>query len=108
MTFKEALPSTESIFFDEGVFAEYHNVEYRNVLCVLDTDVSAKNNNHGIVNQDVIKLIISVEECRMKDIEPKGEGSTLDVDGTEYFVDSWAEEQGVYVINLNRYGSQVI
>lgn len=107
MTFKDALPSTKDIFFDVDVFADSHSIEYRDVDCVIDTDINGKSSSHDM-SRDEVRIFIAVEECDSKGLAPKSQGETLNVDGTEYFIESWSHEDGVYVIYLNRYGSQVM
>ena len=104
MTFKESVNLSNDVFFDEEVFAEEHRIEYEMVCCVLDTDVNDRDTNHekGMHN---IRLHIQQEEIdKYPKCFPKKEGNSINVDGSEYIVESWTVEMGVHVINAHRYG----
>jgi len=107
MTFKESLENSNDDFFDQDVFAEEHELEYRKVKCVLDTDIHGRDGNHEEGKND-IRIFLSTKECDRINLEPMSQGQSINVDGTEYIVQSWAHEMGVYVIYAYRYGEQVI
>lgn len=107
MTFKEALSSANDVFFDEEVFADKHEIEYIEVSCVLDTDIHGRDTNHE-EGKNEIRIFISADECERAGLKPMSEGQSINVDGTEYIVQSWSHEMGVHVVYAYRYGEQVI
>lgn len=107
MTFKDALSSSNKTFFDLNVFAEVHEIEYIEVSCVLDTDIHGRDTNHN-EGKNEIRLFISADECDKAGLQPMSEGQSMNVDGTEYIVQSWSHEMEVHVIYAYRFGEQVI
>ena len=107
MTFKDALEDSNDAFFDPDVFPEEHELEYRKVTCVLDTDIHARDGNHEEGKKD-IRIFLSVRECDRVNMEPMSQGQSINVDGIEYIVQSWTHEMGVHVIYAYRYGEQVV
>lgn len=107
MTFKDALSSSNKTFFDLNVFAGVHEIEYTEVSCVLDTDIHGRDTNHN-EGKNEIRLFISADECDKAGLQPMSEGQSMNVDGTEYIVQSWSHEMEVHVIYAYRFGEQVI
>ena len=107
MTFKDALTSSNKAFFDETVFADKHEIEYLEVSCVLDTDIHARDTNHE-EGKNEIRVFISDKECDRVGLEPISQGQSINIDGTEYIVQSWSFEMGAHVIYAYRYGEQVV
>lgn len=107
MTFKDALDSSNEAFFDKSVFADKHEIEYLEVSCVLDTDIHGRDTNHE-EGKNEIRVFISEEECAKVGLEPMSQGQSINIDGTEYIVQSWSLEMGAHVVYAYRYGEQVI
>lgn len=103
MTFKESLESTNDVFFDEEEFAEEHQIEYKNVRCILDTEINGRDTNHEEGKKE-IRIFIPVSEYDKAELKPMQEGQSINVNGTEYIIQSWSHEMGVYVIYAYRYG----
>lgn len=98
MTFKESLEYDNDAFLDSDVFAEIHELEGQECTCVIDTDILSDESNHNL-GKGAIRVFVKTEDIPIPSLE---HGDVLNVDGTEYLVDTWAKEQGMTVITLYR------
>lgn len=98
MTLKEDIAADLGVFFDADEFAEEHKVEGRVILCVVDTcRVQALRGGaeKGLSEAD---LVLYAKTADLPKRKPAGE--LLRVDGRDYEVGRWDEEDGVSVVEL--------
>lgn len=88
------------VFLDFDKFGEYHRVDRKNILCVLD-DWKLKERQGGeelsVAESSVMFYAAS------KDVEWKQAGNTINIDGKEYIVDDLAEDMGVTTLTLHQH-----
>lgn len=104
MTFKDSVALSNECFFDVDVFANVEQIEYRSIMCVLDTEVHGRDTNHEEGKKNIRIFIKDEEVMKNSDCLPKMEGDSINVSGSEYIVESWSVEQGVHVVYAYRYG----
>lgn len=98
MTFKESLEFDNDAFLDTDEFADIHQLEGQECTCVVDTDILMDESNHNL-GKGVIRVFAKTENIPVPPLE---HGDALNVDGTEYLVDTWSNDQGMTVITLYR------
>lgn len=98
MTLKEDIAADLGVFFDADEFAEEHKVEGRVILCVVDTcrvQALSGGAEKGLSEAD---LVLYAKTADLPKRKPAGE--LLRVDGRDFEVGRWDEEDGVSVVEL--------
>lgn len=90
------------VWFNEGDFADWHNVNGARVLCIMDSMVT-KPTKVGRSGGGVHRGS-SLVSIRAKDFTrcPKP-GETITIDGARYQIVNVTDDVGVYVIEYGRY-----
>lgn len=100
MSFKDQVAADiNAIFLNTDEFAEVHNVEYKQILCVLDNDDSKIGGGKVLgVSEPQFRLFAKVEDLPRR----KSPGNILNIDNTDYVIDNWAVDMGMAVITLKK------
>lgn len=99
MSFKEEVAADlTGVFFAEDEFADYHMVEGKRILCILDSDKGQRKSDgsqYDLAEADFV-LIAKTEDLPAR----KEAGSILNLDGRELTVSEWNEQNGATVVGL--------
>jgi hypothetical protein len=98
MNFKEQIKKdVKNVFLNFSEFAETHNLNGKNVLCIIDTD-DTKEQIRSLAGVFINVLKIFVDS---KDISPRPvEGQLFKVDGSLHLVKSVSDESGILKIEV--------
>jgi hypothetical protein len=100
MNFKEQIKKdVKNVFLNFSEFAETHNLNGKNVLCIIDTD----DTKEQIRSLQVDGVFINVLKIFVdsKDISPRPvEGQLFKVDGSLHLVKSVSDESGILKIEV--------
>lgn len=99
--FKDQLALDNSVFFNANEFADLHNLNGQQILCMVDTDIE-KNRNGGQSQQydgiflSTVKIFVKTTDLRKK----PAYGKLFKLDDKPYTVIDCAENGGIYEITL--------
>jgi len=99
ISFKEYLEKDiQNVFLDPSIFGELHQIEGREVLCVLTDDVYKEGDaSLGVIDAEMIIY------ATPSDLPPrKSPGASLNVDGREYIIVDWSVDAGIAKITLQQ------
>ncbi len=102
MNFKEQIEKDLNIFFDPEVFGEYHYIDRKEVLIVIDNELlKIKNEKEydGIIQADVFYFV------KISDIDEPVSGDVQNFDGVLYTVLECKPNNGIYEVTLQGYGT---
>lgn len=103
-TFKDMVAADRGfVFLNTEEFADdidKHRIEGKPTICIIDTDehLELPGGERLGVSKASIRVFAKVEELPKR----RERGSSLNVDGREYIVDTWDEEMGMASISLNQ------
>lgn len=90
----------DNIFFNADEFAEVHEVEYKKITCILDSDDNKIGGGAGFgTYEPTCRLFAKVEDLPRQ----RAAGNILNVDNTDYIIENWAVDLNMAVITLKRY-----
>lgn len=99
ISFKEYLEKDiQNVFLDPSIFGELHQIEGREVLCVLTDDVYKEGDaSLGVIDAEMIIY------ATPSNLPPrKSPGASLNVDGREYIIVDWSVDAGIAKITLQQ------
>ena len=90
----------DNVFLNTEDFAEFHEVEYKQILCVFDNDdVKIGSGAAFGTYEPTFRLFAKVEDLPRQ----RAAGNILNVDNTDYIIENWAVDLNMAVITLKRY-----
>lgn len=98
--FKEELEEDlTQVFFNEAEYAENHIVEGKTIIAVIDDDINVSKKDGVVLSlqKGSIKLFAKDEDLPKR----KSIGSLINLDGKEYFIDSWFSKNGMAEITCH-------
>ena len=101
MTLKSQIEADLAIFFHADDFAETHNINGTDVLCVVDTDLNKIRSAQDSEQYDGIFLTLTRLYVKKTDLPKRPVyGKVFRLDEKPYTVVDCADEAGVWVITL--------
>ena len=102
MNLRDILSSDlDEVFFDAGDFAETHNINGTDVLCVVDTDLNKIRSVQDSEQYDGISLTLTRLYVKKSDLPKRPVyDKVFRLDEKPYTVVDCADEAGVWVITL--------
>lgn len=107
MTFKEVLQrDIKSVFLNFDEFGEYHKINGKNVLIIIDEnelterEKRVRNNEKGLYMRQLL-FYVSAEDFG----QLPSPGKVLTLDEKKYNITDAQDEGGIYSISLEAYGS---
>ncbi|MDD3139611.1 MAG: hypothetical protein PHX08_11650, partial [Lachnospiraceae bacterium] len=100
MTFKELLKADiETTFLNKKEFADKHEVEGKIILCMFENESLREKTgvSESAISEAECLLYAKCEDLPIR----KGFGSSLIVDGIDYMVLFWDENEGIASISLS-------
>lgn len=89
------------VFLNIGEFAEPHRIGGRKIRCVFDDD-ALKERQGGeelSIAESSIMLYAKTSDLGKR----KQSGNTINIDGKEYVIDDWQEDEGVTTLTLHQH-----
>lgn len=99
MTFKDEIANDLSEFFNEDEFADYHNIEGDNVLCIVDDDSLQQQKIKSATGTYTGTKLIHVKRTALKG-RPAVDARLL-FDGKTYTVKDCIDNDGMLSITLD-------
>lgn len=101
MNFKDQIAKDLVVFFNIDEFADMHNINGQQVICVVDTDANKTRSGQQSEQYDgiflsTIKVFIKVSDLQKKPVY----GKVFRLDEKPYIVIECAENIGMYEITL--------
>lgn len=98
MNFKEMVKvDIDSVLMNLEEFGEEHEIDGRKVICTVDSDnLREKQGGASKAIAEADKMIF----VSTNDVQLKGSGDTLMLDGVPYIVQTWDEDMGITAITL--------
>lgn len=94
--FKDLVESdVKSVFLDENEFAETHNINGKDVTCVVDKNLNQEHPSNDFLGVfvNMVRIYVAAGE-----IPVPAEGALLRIDGSRHLVRTVSMEQGMLVI----------
>ncbi|MBG6243287.1 MAG: sugar transporter [Candidatus Symbiopectobacterium sp. Dall1.0] len=102
-SFKEVMgQDISATFFNENEFADIYNIDGKDILAVLDTDLIHERNKRSYaefaegINQGQITLFVSRDNFTHIPVKDQ----SMNINGRNYFVDEATDNAGVLEITL--------
>ena len=90
----------DNIFLNSEDFAEIHEVEYKQILCVFDSDDNKIGSGAGFgTYEPTFRLFAKVDDLPQQ----RSAGNIINIDNTDYIIENWAIDLNMAVITLKRY-----
>lgn len=99
MSFKDEIAADlAAVFLQADEFADYHSIEGKQTLCVVDSDKGNQKGDGGMYDLSEMDYVVM---AKAEDLPPrKLPGSLLNLDGKELTIGTWDEQEGLTIIGL--------
>lgn len=98
MSLKDDIAADLETFFDVAEFGEEHTVEGRKIICILDTCRSQALSGGAEKGLSEADYVLHAKTADLPKRKPAGQ--LLRIDGRDFEVAKWDEEDGASVVEL--------